>query len=58
MKTIRVWKVEGEGADGTYLDGDEFVIELPAKEEARRLSLEFTDNTYWIDSYEKENVNE
>ena len=48
-----VWKVEGEGADGSYLDGEEFCIEFAANELARLLRLEFPENVYWVDSYER-----
>lgn len=54
MKTIQVWKVEGESHDGNYLDGDEFQTEEEANYERRMLEMEFPENMYWLDSYERE----
>lgn len=54
IKTIQVWKVEGESHDGNYLDGDEFQTEEEANYERRLLEMEFPENEYWLDSYERE----
>ena len=54
MKTIQVWKVEGESSDGGYLDGDEFPTEEEADYAHRMLEMEFPENVYWVDSYERE----
>lgn len=53
MKTTQAWKVEGEGADGSYLDGDEFQSEEQANYARRMLEMEFPENVYWVDSYER-----
>ena len=53
MKTTQVWKVEGESSDGDYLDGDEFQIEEEANYARRMLEMEFPENVYWVDSYER-----
>ena len=53
MKTTQVWKVEGESSDGDYLDGDEFQIEEQANYARRMLEMEFPENVYWVDSYER-----
>ena len=53
MKTIQVWKVEGESPDGNYLDGDEFQTQEEANYARRMLEMEFPENTYWLDSYER-----
>lgn len=52
-KTIQVWKVEGESSDGDYLDGDEFSTEEEANYARRMLEMEFPENIYWLDSYER-----
>lgn len=53
MKTTRVWKVEGESPSGSYLDGDEFQTEEQANYARRMLEMEFPENVYWVDSYER-----
>ena len=54
MKAIQIWKVEGESSDGNYLDGDEFRTEEEANYARRMLEMEFPENVYWLDSYERE----
>lgn len=49
MKTIQVWKVEGESHSG-----DEFQTEEEANYARRMLEMEFPENVYWLDSYERE----
>ena len=54
IKVTQVWKVEGESSDGDYLDGDEFQTEEEANYARRMLEMEFPENVYWVDSYERE----
>lgn len=53
VKTTQVWKVEGESPSGSYLDGDEFQTEEQANYARRMLEMEFPENVYWVDSYER-----
>lgn len=53
IKTDLIWKVEGESSNGGYLDGDEFPTEEEANYARRMLEMEFPENVYWVDSYER-----
>lgn len=43
------YKVEGETADGNYLDGESFETEQEADREVWALSQEFPENIYWVE---------
>lgn len=44
-----MYKVEGESADGNYLDGESFETEQEADREVMALSQEFPENSYWVE---------